>query len=132
MEQQGLLVPAGQQTLISVKPVLTVTTDVAISSMKPTRRDCYVDGEAQLRYFEWEMGYFYNLNNCLFNYALHRVIRECGCRPYFMPSTKENTQRVRATCVYKSFPLLTQPSTVLDSTQESRCCHRRQPPLLHG
>ncbi len=39
------------------------------------------------RYFLWEMGYHYDLNNCLFNYGLHRVMTECRCKPFFMPST---------------------------------------------
>ena len=32
------------------------------------------------------MGYHYDLKNCLFNYALYRILKECGCRPHFMPA----------------------------------------------
>ena len=32
------------------------------------------------------MGYHYDLKNCLFNYALYRILKECRCRPHFMPA----------------------------------------------
>ncbi len=82
---------AGEQTLFSSKPIVTWTTAQAIDKLKPIRRDCYVDGEAHLRYFEWEMGYFYDLNNCFFNFALHRIMKECKCKPFFMPSTSASS-----------------------------------------
>ncbi len=97
MEHDSLLVSAGEQTLFSAKPMVTVTTEDAVQKLKPTRRDCYVDGETHLRYFEWEMGYFYNLNNCFFNYALHRIIKECKCKPFFIPSTSTSTNKAAVT-----------------------------------
>jgi len=69
---ESVLVAAGRETLISAMPVVSSTTEDAIQSLDPARRDCYTDEEAQLRFFEWEMGYFYNLNNCFLNYALFR------------------------------------------------------------
>ena len=90
LEHGSLLVSAGEHTLMSSKPIVTWTTEDAVEKLNPSKRDCYVDGEAHLRYFEWEMGYFYNLNNCFFNYALHRILKECKCRPFFMPNTSAN------------------------------------------
>ncbi len=94
MEHDSLLVSAGRRTQISTMPMITVTTVDAVDKLRPGKRDCYVDGEAHLRYFEWEMGYFYNLNNCFFNYALHRIIKECKCRPFFMPDTSSQRNNV--------------------------------------
>lgn len=89
MGHNSMLVAAGEQTLITSKPMLTMTTPAAVDRLKPLKRDCYNESEAHLRYFEREMGYFYNLNNCFFNYALHRIRKECNCKPFFMPSTSQ-------------------------------------------
>jgi len=72
MGHESLLVSAGQETLVSLQPIISSTTSEAIESLNPNKRDCYTDEEAKLRFFEWEMGYFYNLNNCFLNYALFR------------------------------------------------------------
>ena len=49
MEHENVLAEVGRSTQLAVRPVLTVTTQAAVDALKPRERDCYADGEAQLR-----------------------------------------------------------------------------------
>lgn len=106
-EHESFLLQPGSRTQINLVPFLTVTSDDAILDLSAEQRQCYADKEVTLKYFEDGViktggGYFhYDLTNCVFNFAMHRILSECGCQPHFLPrkghanSSLQNHQKQR-------------------------------------
>ena len=60
-------VSTGTKTQVNLKPTLSYTTDSAISRFTPDERGCYAEGEANLTYLPYQLGFRYAMNNCLMN-----------------------------------------------------------------
>lgn len=77
------LINTGTATQIILKPILRYTTDAAISTFAPEERNCYANGEANLTYLPYELGFRYEMNNCLIEQAIRDIIWNCRCIPTF-------------------------------------------------
>ena len=86
MEHDGILVPPGSETRIAMRPMISYNTPEALQSLGPKERQCYQDSEVDLKHVSKERGYHYDMNNCLFNFALDRILKTCRCRPIFQPN----------------------------------------------
>lgn len=73
-------VASPENDVISIKPTLTITSE-RLRSYDPNQRQCFFDGERQLRFFKLYAHQNCELE-CLTNYTLH----ECGCVRFSMPS----------------------------------------------
>ena len=78
------LILTGTETQINVKPTITYTTNDAISKFSPEDRLCYTDGEANLTYLAYWLGYRYEMNNCLIDEGIRDIIWNCRCIPKFI------------------------------------------------
>ena len=87
MEHDGILVSPGSETRIAMRPMLSYNTADSLANLSPEERQCYQDHEVDLKYVSRDKGYHYDMNNCLFNFALDRILTVCKCRPIFLPST---------------------------------------------
>ena len=77
------LINTGTETQINLKPTLSYTTDDAISTFTPEERGCYADGEANLTYLPYYLGFRYEMNNCLIDQGIRDIIWNCRCIPNF-------------------------------------------------
>ena len=59
------LIYTGTETQINLKPIISNTTEYALSTLSIDDRDCYAEGEANLTYLTYSDGYRYEMNNCL-------------------------------------------------------------------
>ena len=57
------------------------TTENANSFYKPSVRNCYYDGEFNLKYYSEENTYGYSMGNCLYEAALTTTLKNCSCVP---------------------------------------------------
>ena len=73
----------GTENQINLKPSLSYTTDNAISTFTPEERGCYADGEANLTYLPYWLGYHYEMNNCLIDQGIRDIVWNCRCIPSF-------------------------------------------------
>ena len=69
------LINPGTETQINLKPVISYTSSYLQSNFPPEKRDCYIDGEANLTYLHYNDGYRYEMNNCLID-AGRKIIAE--------------------------------------------------------
>ena len=69
------LINPGTETQINLKPVISYTSSYLQSNFPPEKRDCYIDGEANLTYLHYNDGYRYEMNNCLID-ACRKIIAE--------------------------------------------------------
>ena len=77
------LIQTGTATQINLKPILSYTTDDAISTFTPNERNCYANGEANLTYLPYNLGFRYEMNNCLIDQGIRDIIWNCRCTPRF-------------------------------------------------
>ena len=68
---------------MNLKPTLSYTTENAISSFTPEERGCYADGEANLTYLPYYLGFRYEMNNCLIDQGIRDIVWNCRCIPNF-------------------------------------------------
>ena len=83
------LIYPGSETQINLKPIISKTTDDAISLFDPIDRKCYADGEANLTYLSYDRGFRYEMNNCLVDQGIRDIIWNCRCIPSFYGSNEE-------------------------------------------
>lgn len=72
-------VPISTNSLLSIEPKLTITSDV-LSSFTPKQRGCFYDVERRLTYFK-----FYSANNCVMECLSNYTAMQCGCVLFNMP-----------------------------------------------
>ena len=84
MQVSSEFVNVGTDTQVSVKPTVIKTTTYAIRTFTPEQRNCYQEGEVNLTYLPYVLGYHYDMNNCLFNKGVHDIIWNCRCYPIFI------------------------------------------------
>ena len=77
------LIFTGTETQINLKPIISNTTEDAISLFPPIDRKCYADGEANLTYLRYDEGFRYEMNNCLIDQGIRDIIWNCRCMPSF-------------------------------------------------
>ena len=77
------LIYPGQETQINLKPIISNTTIDAINKFSPEERNCYADGEANLTYLAYHLGFRYEMNNCLVDQGIRDIIWNCRCIPSF-------------------------------------------------
>ena len=77
------LIFTGTETQMNLKPALSYVTDNAISIFTPEERGCYADGEANLTYLPFYLGFRYEMNNCLIDQGVRDIVWNCRCIPYF-------------------------------------------------
>ena len=77
------LINTGTATQINLKPILSYTTDDAISTFTPNERNCYANGEANLTHLPYNLGFRYEMNNCLIDQRIRDIIWNCRCLPHF-------------------------------------------------
>ena len=78
------LIHAGTETIIDIKPILTFTTDQAISKFSPDERGCFTKDEVRLNHLKRTTGYHYDLNNCIIDEGIRDIIWNCRCIPNFV------------------------------------------------
>jgi hypothetical protein len=83
------LIYPGSETQINLKPILSKTTEEAISLFEPIDRKCYADGEANLTYLRYNEGYRYEMNNCLVDQGIRDIMWNCRCIPSFYGNHEE-------------------------------------------
>lgn len=122
-----------------MRPMLSYNTPEALKALTPKERQCYQDHEVDLKHVSKERGYQYDMNNCLFNFALEQILKTCKCRPIFQPNGGRgaNTTKVpyctgkSIVCMYDLIADIggNQSSTVIGSDMEesgdSRVCFSR-------
>lgn len=69
-----------EQVDISIAPV-SIYSSKKIEQYKPVQRQCFNNGERQLRFFK-----FYGKHNCEMECLTNFTKKECGCVKYSMPS----------------------------------------------
>ena len=77
------LISTGSDTQINLKPKLRYTTDAAVSTFSSVERNCYADGEANLTYLPYHLGFRYEMNNCLIDQGIRDIVWNCHCIPTF-------------------------------------------------
>ena len=77
------LIFTGTETQINLKPIISNTTEAAIYKFDPEDRGCYTQGEQNLTYLTYELGYRYEMNNCLVDQGIRDIIWNCRCMPSF-------------------------------------------------
>ena len=83
MQFSSQLIFPGFETQINLKPTITNTTEEAISFLSPKERQCYAKGEVNLTYLTNDLGYRYEMNNCLIDQGIRDIIWNCRCIPSF-------------------------------------------------
>ena len=89
VEQNGYLVAPGSETLIAMIPTILSTTPAALQ-FTPEDRNCYSSDELDLKYFSWNQGFKYSMQNCLYESLLESILDECMCIPNFMSFTSDD------------------------------------------
>jgi hypothetical protein len=59
------------------------TTSKALSRFSPIERDCYDDGEFDLKTLNQSQGYKYSVRNCLHEAVIENILTDCRCRPSY-------------------------------------------------
>ena len=83
MQFSSQLISVGTETHINLIPVISRTTNDALTWLNPSERDCYADGEASLTYLPRSSGYLYSLNNCMIDDLITFILWKCRCIPAF-------------------------------------------------
>ncbi|XP_055309664.1 uncharacterized protein LOC129573300 [Sitodiplosis mosellana] len=79
-------VPILHDVMIAVKPQMIITAE-SLRSYSPTERQCYFNGEHQLKYFK-----MYTQHNCEMECLANYTRKHCGCVKFSMP--RDNDTRV--------------------------------------
>ncbi|XP_053964606.1 pickpocket protein 28 isoform X1 [Anastrepha ludens] len=74
-----ILVPHGDEVMVSVLPHYVISTD-NLHDFSPEKRQCYFNDERYLRYFR-----FYSQSNCQVECLTNYTINKCGCAKFWMP-----------------------------------------------
>ncbi|XP_016929099.1 pickpocket protein 28 [Drosophila suzukii] len=74
-----ILVPHGDEVLVSVLPAYVVSTD-NLHEITPDKRQCLFDDERSLRFFR-----SYSQSNCQTECLANFTISKCGCAKFWMP-----------------------------------------------
>ena len=77
------LILPGMKTQINLKPTVSETTTEAISTFPTETRHCYIDGEKNLSYLTYDYGFRYEMNTCLIDQGIRKIIWNCKCVPSF-------------------------------------------------
>ena len=72
---------SGTETLAALTLTVLNTTEEALASFDPIKRDCYTETEFHLKYMDWAKGFRYSMINCLYESVLEHVIDNCKCIP---------------------------------------------------
>ena len=70
-------------------PTILSTTPAALQ-FTPEDRNCYSSDELDLKYFSWNQGFKYSMQNCLYESLLESILDECMCIPNFMSFTSDD------------------------------------------
>lgn len=76
-----IFIPPNQYSAISIQPKVT-TTSSSLRSYAPQVRGCFFRSERHLRFFR-----SYNQQNCELECLANYTANECGCVPFYLPST---------------------------------------------
>ncbi|XP_030387047.1 pickpocket protein 28 [Scaptodrosophila lebanonensis] len=74
-----ILVPNGDEVVVSVLPNYVVSTD-NLHEISPEKRQCFFDDERALRFFR-----SYSQNNCQTECLANFTVAKCGCAKFWMP-----------------------------------------------
>lgn len=80
MSRKSFRVPVFEEAELSIKPTLISTVN-SLRSYHPTLRQCFFDGERELRFFK-----IYAQTNCEAECLSNFTRMECGCVQFSMPS----------------------------------------------
>ncbi|XP_004533537.1 pickpocket protein 28 [Ceratitis capitata] len=78
-----ILVPHGDEVMVSVLPHYVISTD-NLHDFSPEKRQCYFNDERYLRYFR-----SYSQSNCQVECLTNYTINKCGCAKFWMPKPPE-------------------------------------------
>ena len=71
------------ETLLALTPTILNTTMDALD-MKPVVRNCYKQEEFYFHYMQFEQGFRYSMQNCLYESVLEAIIETFDCIPNFV------------------------------------------------
>ena len=77
MQFSSQLINTGTKTQINLKPIISYTTEYAISTLSPADRGCYAPGEVNLTHLPYTNGYRYQMDNCLIDQLIDEIIWDC-------------------------------------------------------
>ena len=80
--KQYFSIPFNHQTIISVKPRMTITSEELLESYLPSSRQCF-NNERKLKYYK-----IYTQSNCELECLTQFVLKECKCVKFSMPHEK--------------------------------------------
>ncbi|XP_055307989.1 pickpocket protein 28-like, partial [Sitodiplosis mosellana] len=83
MSRNAFRVPIGAESIITIKPKLTHTSE-GLRNYEPNQRKCFYQHERQLRFFK-----IYSERNCEEECLSNFTKIECGCVKFSMPRDKE-------------------------------------------
>ena len=83
VNQDGFYIAPGTETLTALVPSVLNTTERALNHFTPQDRDCYMDSEFEFRYLRRTYGFRYDMNNCLYEAVMERIVKNCSCVPHF-------------------------------------------------
>lgn len=76
--KRGFVVAAGFDHYIALNAVSVYYTS-ALSAIPFKKRECYVEGEGKLKYYNT-----YTRSGCLYECRIDAVLEKCGCLPYYL------------------------------------------------
>ena len=80
MSQHGIYAYEGTETLLTLDAI-KFNTNERTYSIDPPNRNCYLDGEFDLKYTPYDLGFVYTLDNCQINAYVDVVVKNCSCLP---------------------------------------------------
>ena len=83
MQFSSQLINTGAKIQINLKPIISYTTQYAISYLSPEQRGCYAPGEVNLTHLPYATGYHYQMDNCLIDQQIDDIIWNCRCVPTY-------------------------------------------------
>ena len=127
------LINPGRETQINLKPIISSTTTNAIDTFSPDDRNCYADGEANLTYLAYNLGYRYEMNNCLVDQGIRDIMWSCRCIPsfynnneeYYLPfiprcsGEKLHCANTRMKSLGMGFPIAKENDTIMPEAEDS-------------
>lgn len=84
MSRNYYRLPISENSLLSIKPKLIITSDV-LHSYEPNQRQCFYQSERKLGFFK-----IYTQTNCEAECIANVTKRKCGCVKFSMPSMNLN------------------------------------------
>ena len=80
MSQHGIYAYEGTETLLTLDATKFNTNERTYPIDAPNR-NCYLDGEFDLKYTPYDLGFVYTLDNCQINAYVDVVVKNCSCLP---------------------------------------------------